>query len=63
MAFNTVVLLVGTAISLILLFFALKALKKKRLVDDTPTSKTHGVFIGLVEVSEKSNAPHLFAVI
>lgn len=53
MAFNTVVLLVGTAISLILLFFALKALKKKRLVDDTPTSKTHGVFIGLVEVSGK----------
>ncbi|MDI9374348.1 MAG: LemA family protein [Thermotogota bacterium] len=57
MAINTVVLVFGTAVLLFLLFFAFKALKKKRLVDDTPTSKAHGVFIGLVEVSGKVECP------
>jgi hypothetical protein len=32
------------------IFFALQNLKKKSLVDDVPTSKAKGVFIGLVEL-------------
>jgi hypothetical protein len=39
------------ALSMLLLFFAFGHSKKKRLIDDTPTSKAHGVFIGLVELS------------
>ena len=32
------------------LFGALRALRRKRLIDDVPTSKTQGVFIGLAEL-------------
>jgi hypothetical protein len=32
------------------LFLGLRAGRKRRLLDDTPTSKTLGVFIGEVEV-------------
>src|SRR5450755_2454831 len=41
---------IGAAISVFALFASLRACRKKRLIDNLPTSKTHGVFIGLVEL-------------
>jgi hypothetical protein len=41
---------VGLAIALFSLFASLRACRRKRLIDNLPTSKTHGVFIGLVEL-------------
>jgi hypothetical protein len=40
----------GTMLAVVMLVVALRAAKKQRLVDDLPTSKTTGVFIGLVEL-------------
>ena len=45
--------LIGFVIMLLCVFFAMQNLKKKRLIDDTPTSKVKGVFIGLVELKGK----------
>ncbi|MEI6248334.1 MAG: LemA domain-containing protein, partial [Verrucomicrobiota bacterium] len=39
------------ALGFILLLFGLNAGRKRRLLDDTPLSKTLGVFIGEVEVT------------
>src|SRR4051812_49757306 len=57
----------GGLLALGCLWGALKAAVRRRLVDGLPTSKTTGVFIGLVEVkgSAESEAPltsHLAAV-
>jgi hypothetical protein len=41
---------VGGALALLCLWAALAANRRRRWVDDTPTSKTTGVFIGTVEV-------------
>lgn len=41
---------VGLAIAVFSLFASLRACRRKRLIDDLPTSKTQGVFIGLVEL-------------
>ena len=41
---------IGAAIAVFALFASLHALRRKRLIDNLPTSKTHGVFIGLVEL-------------
>ena len=38
-------------LSLICLALSLRAIKRRRIVDDTPTSKTTGVFIGMVELT------------
>jgi len=40
----------GALIALLFLFFSIRAGRKRRLVENLPTSKTAGVFIGLVEV-------------
>src|SRR5437867_2311364 len=40
----------GGVLALVCLVFALRSGKRKRLVDNLPTSKTTGVFIGLVEL-------------
>ena len=48
---SSLVSIAGMVLSMLLLFFAFGHSKKKRLIDDTPTSKAHGVFIGLVELS------------
>src|SRR6266699_565709 len=40
----------GGVLALVCLWFALRSGKRKRLVDNLPTSKTTGVFIGLVEL-------------
>ena len=42
--------IIGAVIALACLFAAFRFLRKKRLVDDMPTSKTLGVFIGLAEL-------------
>ncbi len=41
---------IGGVLAIIFLLLALRANKRQRLVDNLPTSKTTGVFIGLVEV-------------
>jgi hypothetical protein len=41
---------IGLAIAVFALFASLRACRRKRLIDNLPTSKTHGVFIGLVEL-------------
>jgi hypothetical protein len=42
------------ALSLLCLHLSLRALRRRRLLDDTPTSKTTGVFMGLVELSGRT---------
>ena len=46
---------IGAAVMLLCLIFAFRGLKKKRLVDDMPTSKAKGVFIGLVELKGRAS--------
>jgi hypothetical protein len=41
---------IGLALAVFSLFASLHACRRKRLIDNLPTSKTHGVFIGLVEL-------------
>jgi hypothetical protein len=41
---------VAEGLGLILLLLAFRALRRRRLIDDIPTSRVQGVFIGLVEV-------------
>lgn len=41
---------IGGALSFLCLWGSLRANRRRRLVDDLPTSKTTGVFIGLVEL-------------
>src|SRR5262245_37734008 len=40
----------GAVLAFLCLFFALRSGKRKRWVDNLPTSRTTGVFIGLVEL-------------
>ena len=47
---------VGGLLALFCLGVALRANRRRRWVDDTPTSKTTGVFIGLVEVKGTAEA-------
>ena len=49
----------GGIIALLFLFLAFRVFSRKRLIDDTPTSKAQGVFIGLVELkgTAESDAP------
>jgi hypothetical protein len=55
----SLILISGGLISLGLLLLAFRFLRRKRLIDDTPTSKTQGVFIGLTELkgTAESDAP------
>jgi hypothetical protein len=52
-------IIIGAVIALACLIVAFRFLHKKRLIDDLPTSKTLGVFIGLVELkgTAESEAP------
>ena len=45
-----ILIIIGVIIALACLIAAFRILQKKRLVDDMPTSKTLGVFIGLAEL-------------
>ena len=47
---NILAVALGSALALMGLFFAFRSLRHKRIIDDTPTSKTQGVFIGLSEL-------------
>ncbi|MBI4188368.1 MAG: LemA family protein [Chloroflexi bacterium] len=49
-------LLLGSLVALGCLIGAFRALRRKRLIDDVPTSKTQGVFIGLVELKGKAES-------
>lgn len=53
MDYGSLIRLIGFGLSLLMLFFSFRSYRRKRLIDDMPTSKAHGVFIGLVEVSGK----------
>lgn len=44
-------LIVGGALALLFLVLSLRAGRRQRLIDNVPTSKTSGVFIGLVELT------------
>src|SRR5262249_52240777 len=48
--------LAGAVLSLLCLWAALRDGKRRRLVDNLPTSKTTGVFIGLVELKGSAEA-------
>lgn len=50
---SSLVRFIGLGLSLLMLFFSFKSYKRKRLIEDMPTSKAHGTFIGLVELSGK----------
>lgn len=41
---------IGLIVAIFALFTSLRACRRKRLIDNLPTSKVHGVFIGLVEL-------------
>ena len=47
---------IGGLLALLFLFLALRAGRRQRLVSDLPTSKTTGVFIGLVELKGTAEA-------
>lgn len=51
--------IIGGLVSLLCLWFSLRQRRRHRLLHDLPTSKVHGVFIGLVELngSAESEAP------
>lgn len=46
----------GGVLALLCLWAALRTNRRRRLIDDTPTSKTTGVFIGMVEVKGDAEA-------
>ncbi len=50
MTLEPIPILIGGLIALASQMAAFYFARKKRLIDDTPTSKVHGVFIGLVEL-------------
>jgi len=52
-------LAIGCVLALVFLYLALRANRKNRLVDNIPTSKTTGVFVGLVELkgTAETDAP------
>lgn len=53
---NAIAPFVGAALAAVMLTLALRAARKQRLVNDLPTSKTTGVFIGLVELKGTAEA-------
>ena len=55
----TVLTVIGWVVGLGMVVAAVASNRRKRLMEDLPTSKTHGVFIGLVELSgtAESEAP------
>jgi hypothetical protein len=49
--------IIGAVFALLCLFGAMTARRKRRLIDDLPTSKAHGVFMGFVELNGTAEAP------
>ncbi|HVU36613.1 MAG TPA: LemA family protein [Opitutaceae bacterium] len=56
---NPLPLLIGVVLTLVTLAVSLRLRRKQRLLSDLPTSKTQGIFVGLVEVcgTAESTAP------
>ena len=54
-----IILIITALVSLGLLILAFRSYRRKRLVDDTPTSKTQGVFLGMSELkgAAESDSP------
>src|SRR6185369_9899663 len=50
-------LLGGLLLSLLCLWASLRLRRKQRLLRDLPTSKAHGVFIGMVELKGAAESP------
>ena len=48
---------VGAVLALLFLLLSLRAGRKRRLIDNIPTARTSGVFIGLVELSGTAESP------
>jgi hypothetical protein len=48
--------IIGCVIALLCVLMAFRFLRKKRLIDDMPTSKTLGVFIGLAELKGRAES-------
>jgi hypothetical protein len=48
----------GALLSLLFLWGAVRSRAKRRLLEDTPTSKTAGVFIGFVELKGRARSGH-----
>ena len=48
---------IGAVLALLFLYLSLRAGSRRRLIDNIPTSKTTGVFIGLVELSGTAESP------
>ena len=48
---------IGAALALLFLCLSLRAGSRRRLIDNIPTSKTSGVFIGMVELSGSAESP------
>lgn len=53
---NTVLTIVAVVVTLLLLWGSLHLRRKQRLLADLPTSKAHGVFVGLVELKGSAEA-------
>ena len=47
---HAIIIAAGALLALLCLWAALRAGRKRRLIDNIPTIKTTGVFIGLVEL-------------
>ena len=47
---------IGVALAVVMLLLSLRANRRKRLIDNIPTCKTTGVFIGLVELKGTAEA-------
>jgi hypothetical protein len=49
--------ILGALVALLCLWGSMATRRKRRLIDDLPTSKTHGVFIGFVELDGTAQSP------
>jgi hypothetical protein len=50
--------LIGATLGIVFLGFSIRAGKRRRILDDTPTCKTTGVFIGMVELKGTAEVEH-----
>lgn len=50
LSLNTVVLLIGVFLAVVSQYMGFSHFRKRRIIEDTPTSKAKGVFMGLVEI-------------
>jgi hypothetical protein len=48
--YPSIAVIIGALLTFVCLIMAFRCLKRKRLIDDLPTSKTQGAFIGLTEL-------------